>query len=1157
MDTKQFIFSALIDGIENNEAFRHTQNEKKQESWTQLLQDLRFTEEMNEDERIQYLRNRFVIGASEWLAGNCGSKENNKSSLGYTDSEWDWIWTTMLEDGAWAVPSLKDMHGNTLKENFAPEMLIKFAAHELKCNIIVLDLVLDTFQFCSGNHLKNNNVVFDSPLVLYSTGSHFQAVFQTDHEFFITFAQELQSANNNVEATSTSKSIPSNLSTQIRTKRKMAMEENQSKKTKSPEAESIDIVAEKLPSCVLTPEVEKRIEEIKKIKVKDRSPDVVKEYNRLREKRRLATVSAEAENTREKQKEISQHTQETLEMRKVDNLPSSIVAEIEARLKEIKKIKVKDRSPDIVREYNQLRDKKRFETMSEEAAMKTREKQKARKQKTRENQKIKEEENEKEKVRKQMLREDKKFKQAENEKEKVRTQKLREDKKVKQAENEKEKARKQKLRADKENRKIENEKLKVNRKEKTLKERDPLFLLASNKDQAEFRENDFPGQLLSSSIGSLFEEKNQCGFCKAFRFKGERNFCCGKGKVKVALLPDAPNEMQKLYSDKKFLKDARAYNNILAMASVGCATPDQFKGPNFKIQGKLYHAIGSLIPNDQSKPKFLQLYFYDTDEATDHRLDLMPRLCPNILKQLTDILQISNSYVKSFKAAYECVNEEDELKIILLGDKKKIPSGQHTRKYNLPQGSEVAALMPGEGDGELEVVVRDKENHLRTISTLHRSYDPLSYVLIDPYGTDGYHTGIGKKEGSQRNISIAEFYSYRIQVRPGFNQLLKSRRCFQQYLVDQAAKIENARMKWVLDNQKTIKAEKYNGLLDAAAVGDLVQVGRKIILPPTITGSPRFYVEKFQDAMAIVRKFGKPTLFITMTCNPEWPEITESLSPGESAFDRPDLVTRVFKMKNDMLINDIVKNQIFGRVIAYVGTQEQQKRKGLHHTHTLITLEAVPRNPEDVDRMISAEIPDKMLNPELFKIIVKNNIHGPCGAINKQSPCMEVDDRGRLFCTKEFPKSFQDETSLTEFTYPKYRRRSPENGGNTAIKMLKGKEIVVDNSTVVPYNSFLSLKFDGHINIEFLESVVAVKYVYKYITKGPDRCIMSKKISDGSEVVGEKQVNEVEQFVDARYLGASESAMKIFRFPVHYRSHNVEKLPCHLPGEQSILFEEG
>ena len=153
--------------------------------------------------------------------------------------------------------------------------------------------------------------------------------------------------------------------------------------------------------------------------------------------------------------------------------------------------------------------------------------------------------------------------------------------------------------------------------------------------------------------------------------------------------------------------------------------------------------------------------------------------------------------------------------------------------------------------------------------------------------------------------------------------------------------------------------------------------------------------------------------------------------------------------------------------------------------------------------MIFAEIPDKDVNPELFKIIVNNNIHGPCGAHNKKSPCMEVDDRGRLFCTKEFPKDFQDQTSLTEFSYPLYRRRSPENGGNTAIKMVKGKEVVVDNSMVVPYNSFLSKKYGGHINSEFCGSVVSVKYVYKYITKGPDRCIISTEVS---QQVEEKQV---------------------------------------------------
>ena len=124
--------------------------------------------------------------------------------------------------------------------------------------------------------------------------------------------------------------------------------------------------------------------------------------------------------------------------------------------------------------------------------------------------------------------------------------------------------------------------------------------------------------------------------------------------------------------------------------------------------------------------------------------------------------------------------------------------------------------------------------------------------------------------------------------------------------------------------------------------------------------------------------------------------------------------------------------------MAYVGTQEQQKRKGLHHTHTLITLSDTPREPSDVDKIVCAEIPDKDANPKLYDIIIKNNLHGPCGLLNPDCPCMETDDRGRKYCSKEFPKDFQDETSLTEYTYPKYRRRSPENGGNTAVKMIKG-----------------------------------------------------------------------------------------------------------------------
>ncbi len=46
--------------------------------------------------------------------------------------------------------------------------------------------------------------------------------------------------------------------------------------------------------------------------------------------------------------------------------------------------------------------------------------------------------------------------------------------------------------------------------------------------------------------------------------------------------------------------------------------------------------------------------------------------------------------------------------------------------------------------------------------------------------------------------------------------------------------------------------------------------------------------------MAFVRKFGKPDLFITMTCNPNWLEILHELRCGEETNDHPDLTSRVF-----------------------------------------------------------------------------------------------------------------------------------------------------------------------------------------------------------------------------------------------------------------------
>jgi hypothetical protein len=92
-------------------------------------------------------------------------------------------------------------------------------------------------------------------------------------------------------------------------------------------------------------------------------------------------------------------------------------------------------------------------------------------------------------------------------------------------------------------------------------------------------------------------------------------------------------------------------------------------------------------------------------------------------------------------------------------------------------------------------------------------------------------------------------------------------------------------------------------------------------------------VQNYQDAMAIRRWAGCPDALITFTCNPQWLEIKRALPLGQQPQDRPDLVTRVFKIKLKELIHDIHKK--LGRTITRIYVIEFQKR-GLSHAHIFI-----------------------------------------------------------------------------------------------------------------------------------------------------------------------------------------------------------------------------
>ena len=85
----------------------------------------------------------------------------------------------------------------------------------------------------------------------------------------------------------------------------------------------------------------------------------------------------------------------------------------------------------------------------------------------------------------------------------------------------------------------------------------------------------------------------------------------------------------------------------------------------------------------------------------------------------------------------------------------------------------------------------------------------------------------------------------------------------QEFACNSWFKTEFQRLLFQRLNQTELRAEAYQGLVDSIqADEDVSSVGDKIILTPSHTGSPRWYQMKFQDAMAIVRKHGKPHIFL-------------------------------------------------------------------------------------------------------------------------------------------------------------------------------------------------------------------------------------------------------------------------------------------------------
>ncbi|XP_066341099.1 uncharacterized protein [Miscanthus floridulus] len=453
-----------------------------------------------------------------------------------------------------------------------------------------------------------------------------------------------------------------------------------------------------------------------------------------------------------------------------------------------------------------------------------------------------------------------------------------------------------------------------------------------------------------------------CAFCHAKRFPGEGPaFCCRKGLVNI-FIPEVPDELQQLFTNQTDA-DAKYFRNHI-------------------------------------------------------RIKRSPHLDAQLIIKILNILE-NNPYVQTFRSLGTLPN----LQAYTIALNTKISVDQ--RRFNAPTMGQVAAIWMDGNDPqhrfERSIIIYGHENHPHYIRAYHGCYDPLAYPLFYPNGETGWEDKMilyqdqpvskprrkytkrkkqvdddndaddGNNEDieirdkeSRRYVSAREYLCFRLQIREGeFNIFFWGGRLFQQWAVDMYVKVESMRLDWYSkpEHQDLIRADLYQGLIDTLAAGEAraSEAGKRIVLSKDFHGSDRDVHARFMDAMTLVTRFGKPDLFITMTCNPYWNEIMEELLPGQIAQDRPDVVTRVYRARLLNLHDDLIKKGVLGKVAAYAHVTEFQKR-GLPHEHFLLIMEPNTklRSPDDYDKFISAELPDPVKYPVLHKLVCKHMMHGPC-----------------------------------------------------------------------------------------------------------------------------------------------------------------------------------
>jgi len=355
----------------------------------------------------------------------------------------------------------------------------------------------------------------------------------------------------------------------------------------------------------------------------------------------------------------------------------------------------------------------------------------------------------------------------------------------------------------------------------------------------------------------------------------------------------------------------RTINNLFTFAGIGVTEGFQHFSPAsgppaVAITGRTYH----LIRNTEYAEHSIHWFLYD--ESMRNQKALQFGVHATIIQAVKDDLHDVNPYVGHL-------------------DHFHTSPRQHRRILEIKDygsaAADFAAVMHAANSTNINprsILIRRHGSHQpEFINILSHHYEPLHYVLFFP------HADIGWGSSQVPNVprmSQMEWYRNHLLVNQDNRFSILGRLCCE-YLVDMYSRWEEQRLQYIA-RECAFREHEVHDDSDEEEEFD-----PDIKLPTSFVGSHAWTSEQAADAMALGRRYGKPTFFCTMTFNPDWPEARTCLLPGQTVYDIPIVVARVFKSRLEKVLHFIRTR--FGDMKYLIRVIEFQKR-GFPHAHIIV-----------------------------------------------------------------------------------------------------------------------------------------------------------------------------------------------------------------------------